>query len=627
MTNLFSQNLAALRERHPDLATEMEAVKPDVACYRRLETRSGYPSLEVLRPAGETCLWHSRYDPLREAERELSGLDHSTIYMPLFAGIGLGYGLRMLWDRHRDEFYDGLILERDPVIFRLAMETVPLADIFADPRVAIHVGEDWSRWHGLVKSLLPGIMSCRLQVIVHAASQRFDASYYEQALEIARGCVRLATAEFDLMIQSGAQIQKNLWLNLPPAIRSLGLNDMGEILKGQPAIVVAAGPSLDKNVHQLRGMEEGYAILVVDTALRTLLQQGIEPHIVVSTDPTELNRRHFENAVPPAATLLAFDPEVFHAIPGEWPHRRLFLNLEKACFTRWLEKTGGPYGYLPKGGSVGHTAFYLARALGADPIIFVGLDLAFDPEGGTTHASASALNRQHGKINPGESSAWLGPRAGAGMMQEQIVWAPGVNGEPVPTSQIMALYIRQFGEEFGKTRARLIDATEGGARLDGTELMPLRETLARFADPARRMRERFQRLRAPQRNREGLLAEIQKILVILELGRIEAMKGLRLCDPLQRMGSPGPGLRELPEWQQINQCFNNIYYSDEIKVALEQACFGAVYQFVQKERPEQTADRLSKYRKYFDTILSLQPEFLNLIQEVHDRIMNAGGEE
>ena len=83
----------------------------------------------------KTILWHSRYDPLKEAGRELSTLDHSQIYVPVLLGIGLGYTLRLLWERHRQEFYNAVIIERDPRIFRSALQVTDLSDLFADQRM------------------------------------------------------------------------------------------------------------------------------------------------------------------------------------------------------------------------------------------------------------------------------------------------------------------------------------------------------------------------------------------------------------------------------------------------------------------------------------------------------------
>lgn len=618
-TNYFQKNLAALKTTHPELAAIVEATRPDPNQYRLVSTKSGLPSLEYVAPAGETVLWYSRYDPLREVHRELSAIDRSFIFLPILGGIGLGYGLRTLWANFRNLFYDAVVLEPDPAIFRLAMEVSRLDDILSDPRLHIHLGTDIGSWMILVRNLIPSIMSCSPLYLPHAPSQKCHTPYFQTALAGLQQKIQLTQAEFDLLIRSGARIQENMWNNLPSVAGSIRLSDVRGILRERPAIVIAAGPSLDKNVSQLRGVEDRLALIAVDTAYRTLKKHGVDPHLVVATDPTELNAKHFESVAPSPQTILAFDPEVYSEIPAAWPHRRLFMNLEKAAFTRWIENDLGPFGFIPKGGSVGHTAFYLARELGADPIVFAGLDLAFDPQGGATHASASALLRAYEAIPTGANAAVLGPRFGAGPMQESIVWVPGVYGKPVPTSRIMSLYIHQFAEEFALTSSRIIDATEGGALLPGAEIMTLQQVLAACAgnEGARAL---FDRLAAAPIQLSTLQNSLDRIEQTLEADRLLASKGAHLALKLDSRVSEGERVRNLPEWREMESIFSTIYQSETSKVALEQALFSAVYSFIKKERLDQIDIRRAKYENYFKAASAELPRYKQIIQRVKTRL-------
>ncbi len=617
--DIFDRNLIILETNRPELAARIKSLKPHPDRYRLIPTRGVIPSLEFVDENGKVHLFYSRYEPSRDVERDLASLDHSRIYTPMIAGIGLGYALRRLWDEHRHEFFDAVALEYDPQIFRLAMSVTRLDDIFSDPRLHIYLGPDLAHWTDFVRSRMSSIMSSHLQVLAHPPSQRCHPRFYETAYETTKQQIRLASAEFDLMIRYGPRIQENVWMNVPPALQALGITDVRGMLHGRPAIVVAAGPSLDKNVHRLKEIESSCAIIAVDTALRTLKKHGIDPHIVVTTDPTELNLKHFEHVDCSPDTILAFDPEVYGVIPNRWNGRRLFLNLEKTALTRWLEDKCGPFGFVEKGGSVGHTAFFLARELGADPIVFVGLDLAFREEGGGTHASASALVRHYGRIANGVASAELGPRDGSAAMREEIVWVRGVEGRPVPTSQVMALYIRQFCEEFKRTKAHIVDATEGGALLDGAEIMPLHQVMDERIDSAENVAELFRRLVIPQRDGCAIRGEMQRILTSLQTSIIKAKRGLELHDTFVTQISHGIALYEQADWLEMESCFSHLYQSADLKIALEQALFSAVYQFVQKERPDQVGIRLRKYQLFFDSFLALQPIFSTIIQRVFEQ--------
>ena len=70
----------------------------------------------------------------------------------------------------------------------------------------------------------------------------------------------------------------------------------------------------------------------------------------------------------------------------------------------------------------------------------------------------------------------------------------------------------------------------------------------------------------------------------------------------------------------MNQKFQTIYHAEPIKIALGQALFSAIYYFVQKEFEHQVAERLDKYAHFFQTFLSLKPQFHTIIQESLTRL-------
>lgn len=57
-----------------------------------------------------------------------------------------------------------------------------------------------------------------------------------------------------------------------------------EDLSDVPAIIVAAGPSLNKNVQELKRAKGKALILVVDAALRAVVNAGITPDLGITID-------------------------------------------------------------------------------------------------------------------------------------------------------------------------------------------------------------------------------------------------------------------------------------------------------------------------------------------------------
>ncbi|HVT80844.1 MAG TPA: 6-hydroxymethylpterin diphosphokinase MptE-like protein, partial [Phycisphaerae bacterium] len=133
---------------------------------------------------------------------------------------------------------------------------------------------------------------------------------------------------------------------------------------------------------------------------------------------------------------------------------------------------------LKAGATVAHLSFYLAEFLGCDPIILVGQDLGFVD--GLYYKPGTAIHEtwgvELGRFNTLETKEW-----------ERIVRSrtilrkiPDIHGHPMYTEEQFFVYLQQFERDFAASRARVIDATEGGARKQGVQLMTLREAIDRF---------------------------------------------------------------------------------------------------------------------------------------------------
>lgn len=72
--------------------------------------------------------------------------------------------------------------------------------------------------------------------------------------------------------------------NLDQIIGSSNADGLIGKFKSTPGILVSAGPSLQKNVHLLKGLEDKCVIMAAGTAVRVLEDFGITPHFMVGID-------------------------------------------------------------------------------------------------------------------------------------------------------------------------------------------------------------------------------------------------------------------------------------------------------------------------------------------------------
>ncbi len=73
-------------------------------------------------------------------------------------------------------------------------------------------------------------------------------------------------------------------LNTPRIHRSPRIADLKEYYGGQTLCLCYLGPSLEKNVHLLKNIQNNCVIVACDTVLFHLLEKGIIPHVVTTIE-------------------------------------------------------------------------------------------------------------------------------------------------------------------------------------------------------------------------------------------------------------------------------------------------------------------------------------------------------
>lgn len=223
-----------------------------------------------------------------------------------------------------------------------------------------------------------------------------------------------------------------------------------------PAVLVAAGPSLDKNIEDLLPYQDKVFIVCLDSAIRTVLRVGVVPDLLVCVDPLK-NPELFNNAYGkniPLVTHTYCNYKVTQMSTG----RKFYTGDLESFDVMLLKKYNTKLGALTAGGTVAHVAFSIIRELGFRDVILIGQDLAY-PDKKTHTADADAEK----DIDENE---------------EKYFYVEGIDGKPVLTEYNMDLYRRWYEEQIVKnTEINIIDATEGGALIHGTRVMTLKEAL------------------------------------------------------------------------------------------------------------------------------------------------------
>lgn len=473
--DLFDRNLAALEVFSPRTAARIRAAEPD----HEVEfTPAPDGLLSGSRLGHALC---SRRRPREEASELARSIPLEAAAGIVVVGFGLGHHIAALAERVKRM---GLIVvfEPDIALLRAVLSHIDHTRTFLEARVAVLSDADDPAAITQAVSGCEGLLAMGVKVLHHPASR---ARLREAGETFARHFVRVFKAVRTNIVTTLAHAEltlRNQLQNIDRYVVHAGIDDLAGIAPGYPAVVVSAGPSLERNLHLLGtpGVRDRVVIIAVQTVLRTMLQAGIRPHFVTALDHHEISRRFYEGLTPAAVagvTLVAeakANPAILGAFPGAI-RTPADAMLDRILAGAWSRAKGS----IRPGATVAHMAYYLARHLGCDPVILVGQDLGFSD--GQYYASGAAIHETW--------SSELNPFNSLEMMEWQRVIrsrqllhrATDIHGQPIYTDEQMATYLVQFERDFLADAAAgrsILDATEGGLPKKHTTATTLASALA-----------------------------------------------------------------------------------------------------------------------------------------------------
>lgn len=298
-------------------------------------------------------------------------------------------------------------------------------------------------------------------------SKRYEDDYEEFCNTIKTKCDNILAEKNTSIIHEGVE-SYNYLNNIFGLINEAGIQEVCDAVRDfnhYPAVIVSAGPSLDKNVALLKNYKGKVFIVAVEAALNTLKKNSIIPDLVVTVDP------NFEK-------ISAFEDEEFNKLPmivnmisGYKLLRnhkgRKFYDVQQDNIIGLIsDKYNKTMPILGTGGSVANSAFSFLQFTGFEIIILIGQDLSYPNN--RFHANGAFENE--GML---DSSS------------KKYYYVDDIYGGKVLTEKNMDLYRLWFEDTIrdnSNDRMIVIDATEGGALIKGTIIMSLQEALDKYAN-------------------------------------------------------------------------------------------------------------------------------------------------
>ena len=321
--------------------------------------------------------------------------------------------------------------------------------------------------------------------------------------------------------------------NIPAIAHHNNLHALDDKFRGRPAILIAPGPSLDKNIGLLQQAKDRAVLIAPLQSLRRLYQAGVRPDFVTVLDAADQTTAplDFFNDVPDdfLTTLVVAvncHPNVIRRF------QRVYFFSSSGPLDRWVQDIVPQPLLNLVSASVAITGLLLAQHWGCNPITLVGQDLAL------------AGNRKYAGDNQSNN-----PNA------SQLMTLPGYYGGTVQSPSGYFLFHHQFEKIAEKIallspETQLFNATEGGAFIEGFAHEPLQTVLEQHVlnlprqpvanllvdvqNPAtNRMKIAHERLQKTRKVLEDLQQQVKQLVALSQQARPQAATLRKLSEKEQ----------------------------------------------------------------------------------------------
>ncbi|MFD0680769.1 MULTISPECIES: motility associated factor glycosyltransferase family protein [unclassified Paenibacillus] len=514
---ILIDNVAYLKKRQPNLWKFFKAVEDEVNTtdYAVSASKAGNPCLTITLDGKENYI-HSKYNPVEEAERWMQKYEENmdSYEHIFFYGVGLGYHIETLMERYPDRSYS--LYEPDVNVFYQLICSRKL-DSFPTKNLKNFFVEFMEPFKTLAIEQMVSLMLKNVLIIVHPVYERLFAEQTKSFLQNFRNSLLKKYS-----IQSATKMYERLWTvnslyNFTKVLETQNIfREKKHIFSGKPIVMVAAGPSLEDEIDNLKKIKnEGLAYIIsIGSANRALIKNGIFPDAVTTYDPNTNNHLVFEEIIEDKLEIpMIFGTSVGYKTVQLYPGPMLYMITNQDPVSSYYLKLE-PGEIVSDAPSIATVTVELMYKLGAELIVLVGQNFGYRND--QFYAKGIEYSyRESEQLSEAE--------------KETLILVDGVEGEQVQSHYGHNLARHQMEHYIENMPGiRVINTTKGGAKIKGTEFQALEEVmhthfLKKVVDAAwyegtktkydtELMQKQINRMKAEYESFHGLFDRVVKLL-------------------------------------------------------------------------------------------------------------------
>ncbi len=482
--SIFENNIQALALKDKEFAQKLQTYIPKTV--PELVRENNFYNLKY-----KDIYLHNRENPVLEAQSIFSGTTNEPVSICFIYGIGLGYLFQVASLSSKGTV---ILYEPDLDLLKTVFNLVDFSKDLSKPNVFLT--NDFKKACSIIHSK-SGMKN--FPYMLSLPSQReMDSVGFDSLVKSLRDTI--GSYFLDLKYTK-EKFYPTLWMllyNIPNLINETPLIKVKDACKGKTAVIVSAGPTLDRDIEILKKYRDKFVLFTVGTALKTLTEHNIKPDFVCVIE--SFNSSPQLEGVDLSDVYFITEP-YSHGFLRKFNFKKIFshISANNPVNHLWSEICGEDIKEYWSKGTVSYTAMNSARILGCSKIILVGQDLAyiegqcysknsvykdlictFDKENNKWEIKAKDFEQFAESLSPYPEYQQRVEAAKRRLanLNSSLYYVKGINGDMIPTESVYAAFVKplsEFAEHFNDRE--YINTSLVGAQIDGFKNMSLEDAL------------------------------------------------------------------------------------------------------------------------------------------------------
>ena len=482
--SIFENNIQALALKDKEFAQKLQTYIPKTV--PELVRENNFYNLKY-----KGIYLHNRENPVLEAQSIFSGTTNEPVSICFIYGIGLGYLFQVASLNSKGTV---ILYEPDLDLLKTVFNLVDFSKDLSKPNVFLT--NDFKKACSIIHSK-SGMKN--FPYMLSLPSQReMDSVGFDSLVKSLRDTI--GSYFLDLKYTK-EKFYPTLWMllyNIPNLINETPLIKVKDVCKGKTAVIVSAGPTLDRDIEILKKYRDKFVLFTVGTALKTLTEHNIKPDFVCVIE--SFNSSPQLEGVDLSDVYFITEP-YSHGFLRKFNFKKIFshISANNPVNHLWSEICGEDIKEYWSKGTVSYTAMNSARILGCSKIILVGQDLAyiegqcysknsvykdlictFDKENNKWEIKAKDFEQFAESLSPYPEYQQRVEAAKRRLanLNSSLYYVKGINGDMIPTESVYAAFVKplsEFAEHFNDRE--YINTSLVGAQIDGFKNISLEDAL------------------------------------------------------------------------------------------------------------------------------------------------------